>query len=358
MRPRLPPKPFLSRAATRPDSIATRSSFLLRTRPGCRTSTRRPASILAWESILAEKVTLNLDPQQVKQAETQKTAADGAVTARLPETYQWLLVPVQTTPQSVIEWQAIRLSGQDALAVRASKKLKNDELLITSFAATRLRMELDRVPLWRGDHVAVKQLVEDFACYPYLPRLKDSSVLLGAVRDGLGLLTWQMDSFAYAESYDETAERYRGLRYAQVKSIAEGDTGLLVRPDVALKQINIEKTPAPGPEVPGGKSGDGEGTPPPGIGQGPSPQPPGRIEPPKPKRFHGSVPLDAARVGRDASRIAEEVISHLAGLVGSTVKVTLEIEAEIPSGAPDHVVRTVTENSLTLKFKDQGFETE
>lgn len=54
---------------------------------------------LAWDSIVAEKVTLNLDPQQVKQAETQKSAADGAVTARLPETYQWLLVPVQTTPQ-------------------------------------------------------------------------------------------------------------------------------------------------------------------------------------------------------------------------------------------------------------------
>ena len=36
---------------------------------------------LAWESILAEKEALNLDPQQVKQAETQKTAADGAVTA-------------------------------------------------------------------------------------------------------------------------------------------------------------------------------------------------------------------------------------------------------------------------------------
>ena len=35
---------------------------------------------LAWQSILTEKVTLNLDPQQVKQAETQKIAADGAVT--------------------------------------------------------------------------------------------------------------------------------------------------------------------------------------------------------------------------------------------------------------------------------------
>ena len=35
---------------------------------------------------------------------------------------------------------------------------------------------------------------------------------------------------------------------------------------------------------------------------------------------------------------------------------TLEIEAEVPAGAPDHVVRTVTENSRTLKFTSQGFE--
>jgi len=68
--------------------------------------------------------------------------------------------------------------------------------------------------------------------------------------------------------------------------------------------------------------------------------------------------LDPARAGRDASRIADEVLSHLVGLVGSTVKVTLEIEAEIPSGTPENVVRTVTENSRTLKFTSQGFETE
>lgn len=160
---------------------------------------------LAWESILAEKGEkgLNLDPQQVKQAETQKAAADSAVTARLPETYQWLLVPVQKNPQVPIEWQAMRLSGQDALAVRASKKLKNDELLITSFAATRLRMELDGIPLWRdNNHVAIKQLAEDFASFIYLPRLKDSSVLIGAIRSGLALLLWIQDSFAFADSYD------------------------------------------------------------------------------------------------------------------------------------------------------------
>ncbi len=118
---------------------------------------------LAWNSILAEKDALDLSPHQVRQAETQKAAADGTVTARLPETYQWVLAPLQTTPQAPVTWQALRLSGQDALALRVSKKLRSDELLLTGFAATRLRMELDRVPLWRGDHVAIKQLAEDFA---------------------------------------------------------------------------------------------------------------------------------------------------------------------------------------------------
>jgi len=35
--------------------------------------------------------------------------------------------------------------------------------------------------------------------------------------------------------------------------------------------------------------------------------------------------------------------------MGADVKVTLVIEAQIPEGVPDNVVRTVTENSWTLK---------
>lgn len=310
---------------------------------------------LAWESILEEKGEkgLNLDPQQVKQAEEQKNAANSTVTARLPETYQWLLVPIQTTPQSAVEWQALRLTGQDALAVRAGKKLKNDELFITSFAATRLRLELDRVPLWRGDHVAVKQLVDDFARYLYLPRLKDPSVLLGAIRDGIALLTWTQDSFAFAESFDDTGGRYRGLRAGQVVALSDANApGLLVRPEVARKQMEAER-PQPPLEPPVGPQGGYERP-----GSGPAPPAPPEPQDTRPRRFHGTVTLDATRVGRDAGRIADEVIAHLSGLVGAKVTVTLEVEAEIPSGVPDHVVRTVTENSRTLKFTSQGFEQE
>ena len=75
---------------------------------------------------------------------------------------------------------------------------------------------------------------------------------------------------------------------------------------------------------------------------------------PRPTRFHGTAALDSKRVGRDASRIADEVIAHLSGLLGAKVTVTLEIEAEVPAGAPDHVVRTVTENSRTLKVYEPG----
>ena len=174
--------------------------------------------------------------------------------------------------------------------------------------------------------------------------------MLGAVREGLGLLTWEKDSFAYADSYDEGAGRYRGLRGGQqVFSIDADSPGLLVKSEIARKQIDAETRP-PEDETPD------------------KPKPPEQpddidlpakeVQPPKPKRFHGSVELDATRVGRDAGRIADEVISHLSGLVGANVTVTLEIEAEIPNGAPENVVRTVTENGRTLKFKNQGFEKE
>lgn len=126
----------------------------------------------------------------------------------------------------------------------------------------------------------------------------------------------------------------------------------MVKPDVANRQIEAERA------APGESSGAGAPGQP---GQGGEPQPGGESPAAtvtRPKRFHGSAALDPTRVGRDAGRIAEEVISHLAGLVGATVTVTIEIEAKIPDGAPDNVVRTVTENSRTLKFTDHGFERE
>lgn len=304
---------------------------------------------LAWESIIQDIEVLNLSPHQQRQAETQREESDRAATARLPETYQWLLVPTQDDPQGDIKWQELRLQGNEGLAVRASRKLKDEDKLRTKLAGTLLRMELDRIPLWRGNHVEIRQLVQDFARYLYLPRLKNPSVLIEAVKDGVALLSWEHDSFAYADSFDQSMQRYRGLRVNHSIALSDTDpSGLLVKPEVAKRQLEEEKkselpslTQVSEERVPAGTK-DRET----------------KAQPTPRRRFHGSVELDPIRVGSDAARIAEEVIAHLASLPGANVRVILEIEANVQHGVPDRVIRIVTENCRTLKFTDHGFEEE
>ena len=76
------------------------------------------------------------------------------------------------------------------------------------------------------------------------------------------------------------------------------------------------------------------------------------------RRYHGSVVLDPTRVGHDESKIASEVISHFVGQDGAEVRVTLEIEVKLATGASEQLRRIVTENSRTLKFTTYGFESE
>ena len=186
-------------------------------------------------------------------------------------------------------------------------------------------------------------------------------MLVDAIRSGLGLLTWEQDSFAFADSYDEAGARYRGLQFGRQVTIADADSpGLLVKADAVRRQVEAERAAAPaGAAAQAAGSSTAASGPPPGQPAGASTGTPGASPAPtRPKRFHGTVTLDATRVGRDASKVAEEVITHLGGLVGAEVKVTLEIEAEVPAGVPENVVRTVTENSRTLKFDSHGFEKE
>jgi hypothetical protein len=68
------------------------------------------------------------------------------------------------------------------------------------------------------------------------------------------------------------------------------------------------------------------------------------------------VSLDPQRVNREMSTIAEEIIQRLTSLTGTDVTITVEISAERSSGFDDTKIRTVNENSRTLKFKYHGFE--
>jgi len=195
---------------------------------------------LAWDSIWKEKEALNLDAFQSNQASTKREQADETVQTRIKETYVWLLVPFQPDPQGAIEWQESRLQGQDALAVRAVKRLKNDENLITRFSPTRLRLELDRY-LWKEtDHLNLKKLWEYFATYLYLPRFRDSGVLTQAVQEGVQQTTWA-EHFAYAEGYDEDKNRYMGLKTGQLTSVVLDAHSVIIKPEPAKRQLEQEK---------------------------------------------------------------------------------------------------------------------
>ena len=300
---------------------------------------------LAWASILNDKIELNLDPHQVRQAENQRDAANGAVDAQLPETYCWVMVPTQANPSADVTWQASRLSGSDHLAVRAGRKLSRDEHLIGKLGATIVRKALDDIPLWRGDdHVPVRTLVDDFAQQLYLPRLEGPGVLIEALRLGVATLAWELDGFAYAESFDEQDGRYPGLLANVQVALSSDDSGVIVKSTAAQAQLKqeVEDDEPSAPE------------------EDPAEQSPSETSEPAPqlhRRYHGTVRLDPTRAGRDASLIAEEVIAHLVALSGADVTVTIDIEADLPEGASEHIVRTVTENGRTLKFEPgSGFE--
>lgn len=303
---------------------------------------------LAWSSIVVEQDELNLDTQQRTHAAKGKDQSDDTVQTRIRETYMWLLIPTQEL-QGDPSWQEVKVPvAPEPLAVRASRKLRDEEHLLTQMAGARLRLEVDRVPLWENDHAGVKRLRELFAQYLYLPRLRDENTLLEAIQDGIAKTTWNPDTFAYADALDESQGRFTGLVAGSYAGVTLNSSSVIVRAEVAARQLAEDGAVASSETTEPDSTPDGAVV----VAA------PGEELADVVRRFHGSVSIDPVRAGRDVSEIADAIIQHLAALPNAGVEVTLEIEAELPDGAPDNVVRTVTENARTLKFRSHGFEKE
>jgi hypothetical protein len=316
-------------------------------------------SWLAWTSIQQEEDQLNLDAAQKRQVASQVQKNDETIQARLLETFCHLLIPTQqgTGP---IEWSTSRLQG-DGLVSRASRKLKNDQQMITQWSPALLRMELDRW-LWKdAGHLSIRQLWEYMAQYLYLSRLRDESVLIQAIQNGVGSLTWK-DYFAYASAVKEDGH-YVGLIAATLPTVTLDGVSVLVKPDAAQRQrqqeaeaataalqqtIHTQYTPLSGETRQVGENAASTIVPTDDTVVTP--------RSPVMRRFHGTVELDPTRLGRDAGRISDEVLIHLSSLVGAKAKIVLEIDVEMPDGVPEDKVRIVSENCNTLKFKGYGFE--
>ncbi|MBK8877301.1 MAG: DUF499 domain-containing protein [Haliscomenobacter sp.] len=313
-------------------------------------------SFLAWKSIVDDKVALNLDAYQSNQAEGKRKSGLDTIKLRLPETFVWILTPFQEIGSSEIHWDESKMNGsnQEAYLSRVLKKLTSQSQLYNDFASSELRINLDRIPLWRGDNVSVRQLREDFAKYLYLPKLSSAHLLQQAIESGLSLVSWQKDSFAYAESFDEENARYRGLRAGGSISVSLDSYGLLVKPDIAEEQLEKERLEAEarkGQNIHSTESytGTEEKVPARGVNEP-------KATPTAKKRFYGHIETDATRFFRATDDIEKEILKHLNIATGTKVKITIHIQAENSDGFNPDTERTLRENGRTLGFGSIEFD--
>lgn len=197
--------------------------------------------------------------------------------------------------------------------------------------------------------MSVATLWEDFAKYVYLPRLRDQQVLLATVEAGPASTAWQTEGFAVAAALDDASGRYLGLTAGSFPG-AQSSTALVVRPDVALSQLDADAAAAQ--HVTGESSTTvADDT---HSGDETTHEPGGRVT-----TFRGEKQLDPNRPVKDFGAVTEEVLQHLVALTGADVEVTLHIKATKFDGFDDGVIRTVTENARTLKFEPgSGFSEE
>lgn len=318
---------------------------------------------LAWNSIIEDVISkrIDLDNSNKATAEASKNRTNSDVTIKLGEVACFALVPEQQDPRGAIQWVSMKVAGDiNQLAVRLVKKLEVDQHLTRNLGAAVLKKDIDDVPLWRDDkHVSVAQLVDDFAKYVYLPRLISEDALYDAISKGMNPLDPE-SGFAYADRYDQDTNTYERLRFG---ALAEGNrrlAGWLVKPTLANALIDAELARSAPADSASTATATGSSTP--GAsdqfwGTG-KPAESGISKPIKgsKRRFHGTITLRHDVFREKAGEVSREVAAQLAKVVGSNVRIIVEVVADSDDGFRDDVLRSVSENCRTLKFDSFEFE--
>ncbi len=303
-------------------------------------------SFLAWKTLEGDAGRLELTSQQQETVATRLSQESEVLSIRLREAYRHLLAPRQADPQDLnaITFDVLSLSGAGSVVQRAVRKIDESHVVLRRLGGTVLALALrQHSPRWKDPHIRIADLVEDLAQYPYLDlRVSAVQVLLDAIADGTASTAWATETFAYADTWDKSKGRYVGLvRGAHAGAVSI--TGLIVRPDAALAQQDESAVAGEDEagEVPDELGGDAGG---------------GVSAPVRPRRFHGSIPLDPDRPVDAVAKLAREILAHAPP--DADVQLTLDIEIRSNEGFSQSEEITIRENARALKFDQEGFEEE
>ena len=311
---------------------------------------------IAWDGIVREAETgrLDLRSSDIALAEEKAREARKTVQIRIKETWSCLIYPYQETAQSDVAYTSVRVSAQDGILARASKKLAGDGALLAEIGPDNLNRNLENYIWNENNHLFLKDLWEYLSRYTYLPRLKGRDTLIKAVQAAVGGIL--PGPFAYAERYDETSDSYAGLAIQGPASAAViiDDNSVIIRPDVA--EAHRSRSQPPGVTD---TDDDSAAPKPPGDDEPVKPDGDDTVTPPeekKPTRFIGTVMLSPNRPARDMAKIVEAIVEQLTTLPDADVTLKLEIDAEVSSGLDRAKIRTLIENAGTLGFVDKDIK--
>ena len=314
---------------------------------------------LAWASIVDDigEGRLNIDLLQKRQAEKELQSAEAVVPRTARECYKWLLCPVMHTPtesKPAIEAFPLTTTGSST-GSEFERICVENELVITTWSPIHLRDKLKEI-YWKDGKIAAGALGfwEDTQRYLYLPRLRNRDVLAHAIYSG----TASRDFFGTA--YGQTGDTFEGFKLGDA-NVQLDDTLLLIELGAAERYEASIKKPDTGAGTGSVTTVGLHGTVTPTGGQISATSGTGTSGavttiPAKPKTFHGSVQINPSTAKMRLVQVAEEIIGILAGDPNASLDITVEINAEFPSGASDQIKRAVTENATSLGFKTKAWE--
>lgn len=320
---------------------------------------------LAWESIVKDtnEGKLNIDLAQQRQAKQEATAAEDVLPRVARECYRWLMCPVQhSATDSKIDLEAFALNTSGgSISGEVERVCIDNELVIATWSPIHLRTKLKEL-YWKPDRISVKaeDFWEDTLRYLYLPRLKSRDSLGQAIRTGSA----STDFFGIA--YGQSGEAFEGFQLGSGSSQFD-NTLLLIEPEIAKKYQDELVRAAEAKKVQLASGADRVQEETTGVGTSTSASNVGPTtisnsgasatsSPPKSKSFHGSIQINPSTAKLRLVQVAEEIISLLASDPNATLDVTVEINAEFPSGASDQTKRAVSENARSLSFKSSNWE--